>query len=76
MAMERFCCERMAHDLSQKCSQHDDRYDCPDALIAEVEGGFGLIIHDGGNSSISISFCPWCGTTLPQIDEQSRGAIN
>jgi hypothetical protein len=57
----------MAHDLSTKCDLHEDRYDCPDALITETEDGFGLIVHDGGRSAIAISFCPWCGANLPVI---------
>lgn len=57
----------MVYDLSQVCPNHPDRYDCPDALIAEVGGGFGLIIHDGGSSVIEIAHCPWCGTKLPPI---------
>jgi hypothetical protein len=41
-------------------------YECPDKLIIfdEKERDYGLIIHDGGYSSISISFCPWCGSKL------------
>jgi hypothetical protein len=29
-----------------------------------TDGVNGLIIHDGGSSSIGIAFCPWCGSTL------------
>ncbi|MFJ7974350.1 DUF6980 family protein [Peribacillus sp. NPDC096379] len=28
-------------------------------------GEYGLIIHDGGTSSLIIDDCPWCGTKLP-----------
>lgn len=61
------CCQRMADDLERICTHHPDRLDCPDALIAQVRGGFGLIVHDGGSSVIEIGFCPWCGTALPSI---------
>lgn len=61
------CCSRMADDLDQICDLHPDRADCPEALIAEVRGGFGLIIHDGACSVIQIDFCPWCGAALPPI---------
>ena len=27
---------------------------------------YGLIIHDGSSSIITISFCPWCGKKLPE----------
>ncbi|WP_423212808.1 DUF6980 family protein [Mycobacterium talmoniae] len=26
---------------------------------------YGLLIHDGGASSLAIAYCPWCGTKLP-----------
>ena len=63
------CCDRMAHDLTQMCDQHTKRADCPDAMIDEVRGGFGLIVHDGGGSVIEIAFCPWCGASLPPIGD-------
>jgi hypothetical protein len=65
--MKKYCCDRMKYDITQICDQHADRNVCPDALVAEVRGGFGLIIHDGGHSVIEIHFCPWCGTKLPPI---------
>ena len=67
--MSAFCCDRMAFDLSQTCDRHAAREDCPDNLVAQVSGGFGLIVHDGGGSVIEIGFCPWCGVKLPPIGE-------
>ena len=61
------CCERMNADLHRKCSIHQDRTDCPDAFIAEMNGGYGLMVHDGGSSAVEISFCPWCGARLPAM---------
>jgi hypothetical protein len=47
---------------------HADRFDCPDALIERREDGYhGIIVHDGGASSVQIAYCPWCGKRLPQI---------
>jgi hypothetical protein len=50
-----------------KCGLHTDRYECPDALIEYLPqfDEYGIIVHDGGTSSILIQFCPWCGTKLP-----------
>jgi len=62
--MSSICCERMDRDLEQKCAEHPNRFDCPDAFITKAKGGFGLIVHDGGSSSIAIEYCPWCGTKL------------
>lgn len=79
---ERICCERMSDDLALRCEVHADRFDCPDAFIARVAGGYGLIVHDGGTSVVQIDFCPWCGSKLPLIgtcdpdaDEQNSGPI-
>jgi hypothetical protein len=64
--MSVFCCERMAADLNRTCKDHPDRFDCPDNLVAILKrGDYGLIVHDRGSSVISIAFCPWCGTRLP-----------
>lgn len=68
-AMRTPCCDRMGLDLSSVCPTHQDRQDCADAFIAEVRGGYGLMVHDGGSSVIEIGFCPWCGTQLPSIGE-------
>lgn len=57
----------MDYDLAQVCELHPDRADCPDALVAFVRGGYGLMVHDGGSSVIKIAFCPWCGSTLPEV---------
>ncbi|QGZ96107.1 hypothetical protein DSM104635_02964 [Terricaulis silvestris] len=64
------CCDSMERDLAQVCGQHADRFDCPDALITfnSETKRYGLIIHDGGSSAMTIAFCPWCGANL-----QSRG---
>ncbi|SHG80003.1 DUF6980 family protein [Cognatishimia maritima] len=59
-----YCCTRLKSDLEQTCALHADRFECPDALINKSKYGYGIIIHDGGSSSISISFCPWYGTKL------------
>ena len=62
------CCEMMRANVEATCDLHGDRFDCPDCLIHYSEGrdSYGLIIHDGSRSVITIAFCPWCGTKLPQ----------
>ncbi|MFB7455394.1 MULTISPECIES: DUF6980 family protein [unclassified Streptomyces] len=65
-AMSNHCCEAMSSHVNMRCDVHDDPYACPDVLIdysAECQS-YGLIIHDGGTSSITIDFCPWCGRHL------------
>jgi hypothetical protein len=55
----------MAAQLDHRCEQHPDPFDCPDQLVYRTAAGdFGLIVHDGGSSFITISFCPWCGSAL------------
>jgi hypothetical protein len=26
---------------------------------------YGIMVHDGGDSYVTIQFCPWCGARLP-----------
>jgi len=60
------CCEMMRSNLDHKCEQHPDPYDCPDAVVVgpPSSSGWGLPVHDGGHSRITIKFCPWCGTEV------------
>ena len=58
------CCEMMEYNVNSTCDLHPDRFDCPDALIDNNEGAYGVIIHDGGHSVIGIGFCPWCAAEL------------
>ncbi|MDX3105597.1 DUF6980 family protein [Nonomuraea angiospora] len=68
MSLAEHCCESMVRQVTWKCDQHPNPSDCPDMLIRFNEQfvEYGLLIHDGGSSSIIISFCPWCGTRLPE----------
>jgi Domain of unknown function (DUF6980) len=59
----------MDRDLEQHCDLHHSRFDCPDAIVGILRGGYGLIVHDGGSSIIEIEFCPWCGSRLPKIGD-------
>jgi hypothetical protein len=63
-----YCCEAMRKAVEHVCDRHPDRFNCPDCLVhysAKVHE-YGLIIHDGGSSSIGIQYCPWCGAKLPE----------
>jgi hypothetical protein len=62
----KYCCERMRGNVENTCDDHPNRFDCADCLIDywPAERRYGLIIHDGGSSVITINFCPWCGTKL------------
>jgi len=57
----------MSHRVSSACDVHEDRFDCPDALVEYLPkfDEYGIIVHDGGSSIIGIEFCPWCGKKLP-----------
>jgi hypothetical protein len=69
--MAEHCCEDMAYHAEYGCPDTTKRHggdplDCPDRLaIRDEDGSYGLLIHDGGSSVISIAFCPWCGRALP-----------
>ncbi len=58
----------MKDRLTLNCEEHTDAFECPDVLIKYVPkfDEYGLIIHDGGNSVISILYCPWCSIKLPE----------
>ncbi|MEU6743134.1 DUF6980 family protein [Streptosporangium sandarakinum] len=64
--MSEYCCDAMAHQMAWHCDRHEDPFECPDALVTFDTRfrEYGLIIHDGGTSTIGIIFCPWCGSRL------------
>ena len=68
------CCEAMKHWAENQCQTHPDRFSCPDALVhqSSKSGDYGLIVHDGGSSVIGISYCPWCGASLPAHGAKSK----
>ncbi|MFJ4188726.1 DUF6980 family protein [Kitasatospora sp. NPDC089509] len=81
--MPQHCCEEMTTRLDHRCDRHEDPFDCPDAVIhhsAKFQE-YGLVIHDGGRSTLGIVFCPWCGRRLPEsqrdrwFDELERRGI-
>jgi hypothetical protein len=66
--MTSHCCEMMRRNVENTCAEHPNRHDCPDSLVEFWPGPrvYGLIIHDGGESVVRISYCPWCGAKLPE----------
>jgi hypothetical protein len=65
------CCEMMQDNVENSCPDHPNRHDCADCLIDywPKSKTYGIMIHDGGESMITIQFCPWCGTKLPDSIE-------
>lgn len=66
--MGKHCCDEMHRNSTLDCDLHHDEYQCPDVLISYIDkfDEYGIIIHDGGMSSISIDYCPFCGAKLPE----------
>ncbi|GHC61386.1 DUF6980 family protein [Neogemmobacter tilapiae] len=66
------CCEMLRSNVEAACAQHPERWDCPDALVEydPVTDSYGLMIHDGGRSAITIRFCPWCGKALRDLRDE------
>lgn len=62
------CCPETARRVEWACEVHADAFACPDALVSFSPRfqEYGLIVHDGGTSSVEILFCPWCGARLPE----------
>jgi len=63
-----YCCQHMTAAVTHACDQHKTPYDCPDNLIGydHAYDEYGIIVHDGGPSSVLIRHCPWCGKALPE----------
>ena len=62
------CCKVMRMHLNRTCDSHNF-YECYDNVIAYMGSGrYGLIIHDSSpaHSVYSITYCPWCGSSLRQ----------
>ncbi len=73
----------MQYYSTNHCPIHSSPFECPDWLILfdEKGGEHGIVIHDGGQSYVSINYCPWCGKKLskendplPRIQKQAAGA--
>ena len=62
------CCEAMRTALDFSCDQHEEPFECADALMIynPVFDEYGIPVHDGGASYVLISHCPWCGGRLPE----------
>ena len=63
---KKYCCKQMEYFSKLHCEDHRDIWDCPDCLVYlnNKTESYGLIIHDGGQSYITIKYCPWCGKPL------------
>jgi len=66
----------MTTAVSSTCAQHPNRFECPDALLhySARSDEYGLIVHDGGQATISIAFCPWCGLSLKTSPAEEKSA--
>ncbi len=64
--VEEFSCVHIAYHSTYRCEIHDDPWECPDMTLVKTSVGFGIPVRDGGNSSIEIEFCPWCGTKIKE----------
>jgi hypothetical protein len=59
----------MRYRVEHTCDMHPDRFDCPDSLVdfnAKSERYGLIILNEAGGGIIAISYCPWCGTKLPE----------
>ena len=61
-----FCCFIMAFQVAKGVKRTGKIiYDDVDVIMRKWEDGtYGIPIHDGGSSIISIKYCPWCGKQL------------
>lgn len=58
----KYCCEEM------KCftdESYEEKYGMSRVIVYDkIFTEYGIIVNDGGNSSIIIKYCPWCGRKL------------
>jgi hypothetical protein len=75
--MLKHCCESMDYWANYKCPEHPNIFECPDNLITfnGKSNRYGLIIHDGGSSSIEMKFCPWCGAKITAVRSSKSEVI-
>jgi len=68
MSEHHWCCEAMALQVTHKCDTHSDLAECGDVVVIYTPefDEYGIPYRDGGASMQTISFCPWCGTRLPE----------
>lgn len=66
-----FCCDALRQQIITGCSHHG--WSCPDYLIQIGITGFNkpraFWCGAAGNASYEISFCPFCGTKLPELKD-------
>ena len=64
---ERYACVHLAYFVTQRCHEHEDPFDCPEAIVIYSPhfDEYGLPVRDGGSSLVTITHCPWCGDALP-----------
>ncbi|MCJ8167147.1 hypothetical protein MKJ04_20065 [Pontibacter sp. E15-1] len=55
----------MCDKLKEFASEDFENIDTP-ILYVNKFNEYGIKIMDGGNSSIKIQYCPWCGERLPE----------
>jgi hypothetical protein len=55
----------MCDRIKEMISEDFDNVDTPIMYVKKFNE-YNLKIMDGGNSSVKIDFCPWCGEELPE----------
>ena len=59
------CCERMRYFLEN--NDKNKVFDSDDIIYYALNlDEYGIVVHDGGSSYITIQYCPWCGKKLPE----------
>jgi len=64
----KYCCENM-----NRWSKRDDETPYPLILRTKSGNAVGIHINDGGESLVTVAYCPWCGTKISEIDEALIG---
>ena len=69
----KFCCDQMKTQVEHKCEKHKR---CPDQIMIKTNNGFGIPIQDGGDSYMSVNYCPWCSCKIEKEIAVKQEVVN
>lgn len=56
------CCDKMKYFIDEQGKNYHDKI----IVYSDIFDEYGIAINDGGNSYVTIDYCPWCGEKLPE----------
>ena len=63
------CCLDMQDNIDYYCAEHGNH--CLENLVYKVGNQYRMSYHDGSSFN-RIEYCPWCGTSLGEVDTTQK----